>query len=143
MDKTHFIAFDLGATSGRCILGSLSETGLELKELYRFPNRILHIGDRFFWNIFSLYEHILDGLKAASKENVHITSIGIDTWGVDIVCIGKDGDILGLPRSYRDPYTENIPEEFFCISFSYLTPFRICLPDKRLQNTPSHPHPDS
>lgn len=114
MGKTHFIAFDLGATSGRCILGSLSETGLELKELYRFPNRILHIGDRFFWNIFSLYEHILDGLKAASKENVHITSIGIDTWGVDIVCIGKDGDILGLPRSYRDPYTENIPEEFFC-----------------------------
>lgn len=73
MDKTHFIAFDLGATSGRCILGSLSETGLELKELYRFPNRILHIGDRFFWNIFSLYEHILDGLKAASKENVHIS----------------------------------------------------------------------
>lgn len=113
MGKTHFIAFDLGATSGRCILGSLSEQGLELKELSRFPNRILHIGDRFFWNIFSLYEHILDGLKASSKENVHITSIGIDTWGVDIAFIGRDGDIIGLPRSYRDPYTENIPEDFF------------------------------
>ena len=113
MEKSHFIAFDLGATSGRCIAGSLSDKGLELKELTRFPNSMLLIGGHYYWDIFSLYGHLLDGLKAAAKENIRITSIGIDTWGVDTVCIGKDGSILGLPYSYRDSRTENAPDEFF------------------------------
>lgn len=113
MDTMNFLAFDLGATSGRTILGSLSDKGLALKELTRFPNNIRKIGSHYYWNIFSLYENLLEGLKAAAKEGAEISSIGIDTWGVDMVCIGKDGSILGLPYSYRDPHTENAPEEFF------------------------------
>ena len=113
MDIMNFLAFDLGATSGRTILGSLSDKGLALKELTRFPNNIRKIGSHYYWNIFSLYENLLEGLKAAAKEGAEIFSIGIDTWGVDMVCIGKDGSILGLPYSYRDPHTENAPEEFF------------------------------
>ena len=113
MHTMNFLAFDLGATSGRTILGSLSDKGLALKELTRFPNNIRKIGSHYYWNIFSLYENLLEGLKAAAKEGAEISSIGIDTWGVDMVCIGKDGSILGLPYSYRDPHTENAPEEFF------------------------------
>lgn len=113
MNTLHFLAFDLGATSGRTILGSVSDAGMTLKELTRFPNRIRKIGGHYYWNLFSLYEQLLEGLKAASRTGVRITSIGIDTWGVDMVCIGKDGSILGLPCSYRDPWTEHVPEEFF------------------------------
>lgn len=113
MKTLYFLAFDLGATSGRTILGKLSDDMLSLKELTRFPNQILPLNGHYYWNIFSLYEHIRVGLIAASKENVEITSIGIDTWGVDFAFIGRDGTFLGLPYSYRDPHTEGANEEFF------------------------------
>lgn len=109
----HFIAFDLGATSGRTILGTVADSGISLKELTRFPNRISRIGDHYYWNIVSLYENIIEGLKAAAKEGVTITSVGIDTWGVDMVFFGKDGNMAGIPYSYRDPHTLSAPEEFF------------------------------
>lgn len=109
----NFIAFDLGATSGRTILGSVTESALSLRELNRFPNRITRMGRHCYWNIVSLYEHMLEGLKAAAKTGERITSIGIDTWGVDMVCIGKDGNLTGLPYSYRDPHTASAPETFF------------------------------
>lgn len=111
--RYNFIAIDLGATSGRCMLCLLSEDSMEMKELIRFPNQILRIGKHYFWNIFSIYEAILEGLKAAAVENVRIDAIGIDTWGVDFVCIGKDGSLLGLPYSYRDPHTGNVQTQFF------------------------------
>lgn len=110
---SNFIAIDLGATSGRTIIGSLSEYGLEQKELTRFPNSIMKKDGHYYWDIYSIYAGILDGLKAAAKENVKISSIGIDTWGVDFVCVGKDGSFLEFPYSYRDPYTEGVPSRFF------------------------------
>lgn len=113
MTTHYFLAFDLGATSGRTILGTLSESVLELKELTRFPNGIIKVGEHFYWNIFTLYGHILDGLRAAAKEGVEISSAGIDTWGVDFVCVGKDGSFLGIPYAYRDPHTADAPDGFF------------------------------
>ncbi|MEG0806760.1 MAG: rhamnulokinase family protein [Alistipes sp.] len=113
MATKHFIAFDLGATSGRTILGSLSGNELRMKELTRFPNQILPLGEHVHWNIFSLYEHLCDGLRAAAAERVEISSIGIDTWGVDIAFVGRDGEVLGLPYAYRDPQTEAAPEGYF------------------------------
>jgi len=115
MENKHFIAFDLGATSGRTILATLANGKLDLKELNRFPNKILRIGNKFYWDIFALFESLKDGLRAAAALNVEISSIGIDTWGVDFAFIGDDGSILGLPRSYRDPYTNGATEEFFKI----------------------------
>ena len=112
--KTHyFLAFDLGATSGRTILGNLIDGVLTLKELTRFPNQILPFNGHCYWNIFSLYEHLKEGLIAASNEGVEIGSIGIDTWGVDFAFIGSDGSFMGLPYAYRDPHTTDAPEEFF------------------------------
>ena len=66
-DPKHFIAFDLGATSGRTILGTLQNGNLTLKELTRFPNAVFRQGERFYWNIFSLYERLREGLQAAAK----------------------------------------------------------------------------
>ncbi|MBK5719601.1 rhamnulokinase [Dysgonomonas sp. Marseille-P4677] len=111
----HFFAFDLGATSGRSILATLSNNKLELKELTRFPNKIIRIHDKYYWDILALFDELKNGLKAASSIGVNIDAIGIDTWGVDFVFLGGDGTLLSQPRSYRDPYTNGIPEEYFKI----------------------------
>ena len=113
MEIKSFLAFDLGATSGRSILGTLDNGRLQMRELTRFPNQILQIGDHFHWNIYSLFEHLKAGLAAAKNENVVITSIGIDTWGVDFAMLAEDGTLLGTPYAYRDPHTVGIPEAFF------------------------------
>lgn len=113
MQRYTFLAFDLGATSGRTILATLTDGKLDLKELSRFPNAILPVNGKSYWNIYGLYESIKEGLKAAAMQKVKIYAIGIDTWGVDFVYVGKDGAFLGCPRAYRDPYTEGMPEAFF------------------------------
>ena len=106
----YFFAVDLGATSGRTILGSIVDGKLSLRELTRFPNHIIQTGGHYYWDIFALYHEILRGLKLVADEGIELQSIGIDTWGVDFVCIGKDGGILRNPYSYRDPQTEGIVE---------------------------------
>lgn len=109
-----FLAVDLGATSGRTILGTFTPEGLKTEDINRFPNHIIETGGHFYWDLFALYRHVIDGLKlAAQRKDIEITSIGIDTWGVDFVCIGKDGGILRQPYSYRDPHTEGAPEKYF------------------------------
>lgn len=113
MQPEHFIAFDLGATSGRTILGTLDGDSLRMKELTRFPNQVLPMQGHVHWNIFSLYEHLCEGLRAAAREGVKIRSIGIDTWGVDVAFVGRDGSLLGMPYAYRDPHTEGMPEAYF------------------------------
>ena len=113
MSPKHFIAFDLGATSGRTILGTLRDGELALKELTRFPNASLRLNGHWYWNIYSLYERLCEGLRAAAREQVTISSVGIDTWGVDFAFVGRDGSLLGLPHAYRDPHTDGIPEAYF------------------------------
>ena len=112
--KTYrFLAFDCGATSGRAILGTFADGGFRMEEVYRFPNQTLEIGGKYYWNVYSIYEHFLKCLTELGKRHIPIDSIGIDTWGVDFGCIGHDGTLLGLPRAYRDPYTDGVPEKFF------------------------------
>jgi rhamnulokinase len=114
MNKLHsFLAFDLGATSGRSILATLQDGKVFLKELTRFPNQIIRVGDRYYWNIYSLFEQLKNGLRVVGNEKIRIDSVGIDTWGVDFVYLADDGTFLGLPRAYRDPYTNGAPEEYF------------------------------
>ena len=113
MKNKSFLAFDIGATSGRSILGTLDNGRLQMKELTRFPNQMLQIGNHFHWNIYSLFEHLKAGLAAAKAEGVQISSIGIDTWGVDFALLAKDNTILGAPYAYRDPHTDGMPEQFF------------------------------
>ena len=86
--KHCFFAVDLGATSGRTILGTFTPQGLELQDVNRFPNHLIEVGGHYYWDIYELYRHILEGLKLAARmDDVQITSIGIDTWGVDFVWV--------------------------------------------------------
>ena len=110
---TFFFAVDLGATSGRTILGSVSDGRLQQRELTRFPNHIIQTGGHFYWDIYALYREIIRGLKVVADEGIQLTSIGIDTWGVDFVCVGKDGGLLRNPYCYRDPHTEGAMEDYF------------------------------
>ena len=110
---TNFLAVDLGATSGRTILGSIVEGKLEQRELTRFPNPIIETGGHFYWDILALYHEIIRSLKKVAEEGIDIASIGIDTWGVDVVMIGKDGGVLRNPYCYRDPHTDGAMEEYF------------------------------
>ncbi len=113
METSAFLAFDLGATSGRSVLGVLENGKLEIRELTRFPNAILPLHGKYYWNIFGLYEHLVEGLHACAKEKIPIRSIAIDTWGVDFALFDKSGQMIGLPRAYRDPYTSGMQEAYF------------------------------
>ncbi len=112
-ERTNFFAVDLGATSGRTILGTIDGKQLEQRELTRFPNRIIQVGGHYYWDIFALYDEILRGLRAVKAEGAEIASVGIDTWGCDFVMVGRDGGILRNPYCYRDPHTEGAAEEYF------------------------------
>ena len=113
MNKYHFLAFDIGATSGRAVLGETDGVRFEMREISRFPNAILHLHGKCYWDVFSLYESLKKALADCARQGIRLHSIGIDTWGVDFGHIAADGTILGLPRAYRDPYTAGAPEEFF------------------------------
>ena len=114
MENTRcFFAVDLGATSGRTIIGTLADGKVRLEELTRFPNNLIETGGNFYWDIYALYFEIIKGLKAAVRRGLQVESIGIDTWGVDFVCVGDDGALLRNPLSYRDPHTFGAMEEYF------------------------------
>ena len=112
-NKKYFFAVDLGATSGRTIIGTLDDNRFNLEELTRFDNNLIQTGGHFYWDIYALYFEIIKGLKIAAQRQIEISSIGIDTWGVDFVFIGKDGAILRNPVAYRDPHTFGVMEKFF------------------------------
>lgn len=113
MAKKNFLAFDIGATSGRGVVGSLDGVKFEIQEIYRFPNSIMELHGKYYWNIYQLYDACKECLTLCAQQDIQLDSIGIDTWGVDFGYIAKDGSLLALPRSYRDPYTEGAPEAFF------------------------------
>ena len=107
-----FIAIDIGAESGRVIVGDVSKVEI----IYRFPNNLVRVKDSIFWDILGVFNEIRKGLKEAFKKYPdQIVSVGIDTWGVDYVLLDNDGDLLGNPYHYRDKRTDNIMEEVFRI----------------------------
>lgn len=113
MENKYFFAVDLGATSGRTMLGTISSGSIKLEEVNRFANNIIEVNGHFYWDILALYQNIIDGLKIVADKKIPIESIGIDTWGVDFVCLDHNGEILGNPYSYRDPHTVGAQEDFF------------------------------
>ena len=115
MESHTFLAFDLGATSGRAVAGTLKEGKFTLEEIHRFPNSIIEENGKFFWDIERLFNELKQALVKCVELNIRPQSIGIDTWGVDFGYIGHDGKVIGNPRAYRDPYTEGAPKEYFKI----------------------------
>ena len=109
----NFIAIDLGATSGRVILATTSQGTIQMEEIHRFPDTIIQMQGHFYWDLPAIYQSVLKGLSIVAERGIAIEAIGIDTWGVDFACFGKDGAMLRLPYCYRDPHTVGAPEEFF------------------------------
>ena len=107
-----YFAVDLGATSGRTVIGTFTDGRLHMEELTRFDNNLIEQGGHFYWDIYALYSEIIRGLRLAAQRGLAVTSIGIDTWGVDFVMIGDDGAILRNPRAYRDPVTFDAMDDY-------------------------------
>ncbi|QSH40522.1 rhamnulokinase [Lentisphaerota bacterium ZTH] len=104
-----YLAFDLGASSGRGIIGTFDDGKLSLQEIHRFVNGPQEKNDSLFWDFKLICKEIKSGLKKAFTENPDISSIGIDTWGVDYVLFDRDtGKIKCQPHNYRDPRTDDI-----------------------------------
>jgi len=114
MKDHHFLAFDLGASSGRAILGTLSGEKLTLTEVHRFPNQMHLLHGHYFWNIYTLFSELKTGLAKCVRElNIKPEAIGIDTWGVDYALVTADGHLAGLPFAYRDGRTDESMKQFF------------------------------
>ena len=114
MDSRLFLAFDLGAESGRTFLGRLSEGRIRTRELTRFPNAPTYFLGHQHWNVYGLFEEIKKGMEAGSAEaGKPLESLAVDTWGVDFGLLAGDGTILRLPYAYRDGRTEGAMEGFF------------------------------
>jgi sugar (pentulose or hexulose) kinase len=97
-------AADLGASAGRVMVGRVRSGRLELREAHRFPNTPVRAGGTLHWDILSLYQGVLDGLRVAA-ETGELASAGIDSWGVDYGLLDADGALLGNPVHYRDRRT--------------------------------------
>ncbi len=95
---SNFLAFDLGATSGRAIIGTVSDDKFSSQEIYRFPNGVKESEGKYYWDIDSLFGHFKAALRKVRELGIEISSIGVDTWGVDFGCIGSDGFKV-IPRT--------------------------------------------
>src|SRR5437868_8800953 len=107
------LAFDLGAESGRGVLGRFDDGRLSLEVIHRFPNGPVRTLDTMHWDVLRLYQEMLTALRKCAAEHGGIDALGVDTWGVDFALLGRGGTLLGNPRHYRDPHTENVMEEGF------------------------------
>ncbi len=110
-----FLAFDLGAESGRAVVGSLDEGRLRIREILRFANRMITEPDgSLHWDAGMLFENIKEGMRRCRDIlGGPPQSLGVDTWGVDFGLLDAEDGLLGLPFSYRDRRTEGAMEEFF------------------------------
>jgi len=106
---TRLLAVDLGAESGRTVLGSFDGERLAVEEVKRFPNGPIEVGGVLQWDVLRLYADMLEGVRAAGQ----VDSMGIDTWGVDFGLLDRAGHLLGNPVHYRDRRTEGMLDEAF------------------------------
>ncbi|MYS26199.1 rhamnulokinase, partial [Streptomyces sp. SID7804] len=102
-----YAAVDLGASSGRVMVGRVGPGSLEVSEVHRFPNRPVRVPEGLRWDVLGLYAGVLEGLRAAGP----VDSVGIDSWAVDYGLLDADGALLGNPVHYRDSRTEGIAEK--------------------------------
>ncbi|MBL9126746.1 MAG: rhamnulokinase, partial [Verrucomicrobiales bacterium] len=102
---THHLAIDLGAESGRLMLGTLHDGLLSLKEVHRFPTGATRVGDSLHWEMSRLFAEVRKGLGIAGRLGLPIRSVSTDSWGVDYLLYGPDGAILEPTFHYRDPRT--------------------------------------
>ncbi len=110
MTTGNVAAVDLGASSGRVIVGRVGPSELDLEEVHRFPNEPVRLPDGLHWDVLRLYEEILKGLREAAARADGLASVGIDTWGVDYGLLDGMHALVGNPYHYRDTRTDGIAD---------------------------------
>lgn len=113
MKMRHYMAIDLGATSGRSIIATFDGERVSMSELTRFANPMVPMAGNLYWDIVALYNEILNALKVAQRQGIEPVSIGIDTWGCDVAYFNADGTLAALPFSYRGAHTDGAMEALF------------------------------
>ena len=120
MAVRNFLAFDLGAESGRAVLGTLDGARLTLEEKHRFSNPMGRMNGHLYWNLMGQWEELKAGLRKAAFQQqgdqrtpVTLHGIGVDTWGVDFGLVAQSGEVLGNPFNYRDSRTDGMLERAF------------------------------
>ena len=104
----YYLAVDIGASSGRHILGWMENGKMNLREIYRFSNGMERVDGTLCWNLVGLFEEIKAGMRECKKLGINPESMGIDTWAVDFVLLDKQGHVLGKTAGYRDRRTEGM-----------------------------------
>ncbi|UCD74357.1 MAG: rhamnulokinase [Phycisphaerales bacterium] len=112
-DAARFFAADLGASGGRTAIVHLENGRITLEETHRFGNGPLERDGGLYWDVEDLLGQIVVGLREAARRADRLDGIGIDTWGVDYALLDKQGELVELPRHYRDPRTTGIMERAF------------------------------
>jgi rhamnulokinase len=111
--ETAFLAVDLGAESGRAVLGRFDGEQITLEEVHRFPNVPVRLPDGLHWNVLRIAREVKDGIAKATRNGGRIESLGVDAWGVDFALLDRDGCLISNPYHYRDPRTEGMDERAF------------------------------
>lgn len=114
MAKKRLLAFDLGASSGRAIIGEFDGEKITLKEIHRFSNQPVTVNKTLYWDIVRLFHEIKQGILKANAEG-GFDSIGIDTWGIDFGLLDQHGQLIANPVHYRDGRTNTMPQEVFSV----------------------------
>lgn len=96
----NVLAFDLGASSGRGMLARFDGEKITLEEVHRFPHNFSMLNGHAYWNLLHLMDEMKNGLRKSGKD---LSGVGFDTWGVDCGFLSREGDLLAMPGSYRDP----------------------------------------
>jgi rhamnulokinase len=109
----QLLAFDLGAESGRAVLGTLHDDRLTIDEKHRFANIPVNEKSHLHWDFAALWNHVRAGLKQAVLDAPRLDGIGVDTWGVDYGLLTRDGQLIGRPFHYRDARTDGLEEFVF------------------------------
>jgi rhamnulokinase len=116
MAQKAYLAVDMGASSGRHVLGLFDGQQLRLEEVYRFENGAVDVAGRLYWDLLGLWSHVRQGMRAAcNKFGKDVVSVGVDTWGVDFGLLGRNDELLGNPYQYRDSRTNGMMEKAFGI----------------------------
>ena len=117
MAEKAYLAVDMGASSGRHVLGLFDGEQLRLEEVYRFENGPVEVAGRLYWDLLGQWSHVRQGLRAAAaaRPGDSIASVGVDTWGVDFGLLGRGDELLGNPYHYRDSRTNGMMEKAFGI----------------------------
>ncbi len=108
--RKYYLAVDIGASSGRHILGYMEDGTMKLEEVYRFNNELVKRDGHLCWDIEGLFNEIINGLKECKKLNKVPVTMGIDTWAVDFVLLDKEDKVLGDTVGYRDHRTNGMDE---------------------------------